>query len=572
MLRSVIRLLWPALVALAVIALPASPGAQAQSPTPSRTPSMLPAATVTRTPGPGTPSRTPSPSPTAAPTASPSPTPTVPITPQADGSPFVVQFAINRDTAIYGEPLAFAIVAPQPGQTYLWDFGDGTPPASGARVTHTYTRIDDFLLRVSAQAGPNGPQTALGARTVRVTPDFRGLFASNVNGQYVPAGIFQLAVAVRSGGLAELRVRTAGAIVAGQDTKFSLQDGENYLLFDRMRIADERDPIIREEIVRKPGGTIPLDAPMFTLALDYTVPSTGQTVTLAPSSRVMDFFVPDRPVAVTYPRVHSFAGVPAEGSGVDNYYLRGDPDFSHVDDFFVRLLALQWGRRGGAWPDDPHEVAMNLYKTIDELLDDGEPADFNNDYNFARLFYDGTLSSTKKNSKHICIAQAYLMTALGRTLGFPAREYNNAIGEASWQGNDGVWRVRWWQEAGLELYYQGVWHYFDPWYGALNRQDYLAKNLIFQSWHAFSPQRTEYMTVKGERTGLYGHNFNAWPGEPPQWSFVEEGVRPGIIVEGMITDPRTPVTLGSDMETKRQAPSPATPAAAGIGALPQAAP
>ena len=146
---------------------------------------------------------------------------------------------------------------------------------------------------------------------------------------------------------------------------------------------------------------------------------------------------------------------------------------------------------------------------------DGRLSGLFTDSDLARLFEDGTLSKTRMNAKYICIAQTYFFTGLARTLGIPAREINNAIGEPSYQRNDGVWVVRWWQEAWLELYYEGAWHYYDTLLGFTDRKGYLNKNLIYQSWSNFSPQAVPFMTVRGEATGLKGHSFNSWPGDPP---------------------------------------------------------
>lgn len=456
---------------------------------------------------------------------------------QLTTQPTGLAFVASRDVITVGEEVSFAVVAPAPGQIYVWQFGDGTPPATGTQVTHRYLTVNDFTVRVSVQESPGSPQVFLGARIVRVTPEFRGVFASDWDHQFTPADLIQMAVVVRAPGLTAVDVRTGGALIAPRSAHFELAEGDNFLILEDMRIADEQNPIIREELLRRPRASIPLRDGMFTLALDYVPPSSGQPVTLSFTPEVRDFFEPERGIAVTYPRIADFAGLPDEGLGEDSYYLKGDADFSHTEDYYVRLLALQWGRRGGPWPDDAHMVAMNLYHAIDATLGDGEPGEFNNDSNLARLFADGTLSMSRKNGSYICIAQAYLLTALARTLGVPAREINNAIAEPLSQRPDGVWRVRWWQEAGAELWYNGAWHYFDPWYGATSREAYLTKNLAYQAWYAFNAQRTEFYTVQGQPTGLRGHNFNAWPGDPPQWRFLEQRVRPGVMIEGMGEDP-----------------------------------
>jgi hypothetical protein len=461
---------------------------------------------------------------------------------RADDVPFTVTTARGDQTAVPGEPVIFTVLAPERGRTYFWSFGDGTRPVFGTRVLRPFRSVDDFT--VSLWSLTDAGQELLGARVVRVTPEFGGVVAADSDGQFTPADLFQMAVVVRAPGLARLRVRTGGSLVLPREVQLEPSGQVDWLVMNDMRLVDERNPLVREQIIARPGAALPLADGALTVTLEY-VTSAGRPVSLTYAPPVKDFFAPTRTVALTYPRIHAFAGLPPEGTGVDDYYLRGDADFSHTDDAMVRLLALEWGRRGGPWPDDPHEVAMNLFRTIDALLGDGDPGEFNNDYNLARLFEDGTLSKTRRNGQYICIAQAYLFTGLARTLGFPAREVNNAIGEAAGQRADGVWRVKWWQEAGLELWYDDAWHYFDTWLSVTDRRAYLAKNLIYQAWAAFDARTTEFRTVTGAPTGLRGHDFSAWPGDPPQWAFLEEVVRPGVQVEGAVGEPpAVPITRG----------------------------
>ncbi len=477
---------------------------------------------------------------------------------QTTQAPFTVMAATGAATALVGEQITFAVIAPEPGKDYVWSFGDGSRPMTGARIMHTYADIDDYTVELAVNTG--GAQARLGAQTVRVAPEFRGAFGSDLDGQFTPADLFQMAVAVRAPGLTTMGVRTSGTLIGDRATQFDITGGEDFLVLPEMTIADERNPIIRDELVRKPSAAIPMQSGVFTLALDYTTKS-GKAVSLSLTPPVRDFFNPERTLAVTYPEMFTAHGLPPEGQGEDRYYLLGDADFTHPTDFYVRMLALEFGRRGAPWSDDPRAVAMNIFRTIDALLADADPGEFNNDFNLARLFNDGSLSKTRKNGEYICIGQAFFFNALARTLGFPAREINNAIGEAVSQRADGVWRVRWWQEAGAELWFNDQWNYFDTYLGLTDRQAYLAKNLIFQSWAGFNRQATEFRTVGGVPTGLKGHNFNNWPGDPPHFVFIEEGVRPGIVVEGTGSD--APVTFVPGAITFD-----ARPPAAGISELP----
>jgi outer membrane protein OmpA-like peptidoglycan-associated protein len=51
--------------------------------------------------------------------------------------------------------------------TYTFDFGDGTPPvkSDSPRVTHSYARVGNFAIRVTADDGRGGTCTATGTET-----------------------------------------------------------------------------------------------------------------------------------------------------------------------------------------------------------------------------------------------------------------------------------------------------------------------------------------------------------------------------------------------------------------------
>lgn len=457
-----------------------------------------------------------------------------------NGERFTVSWSDGGEAVAAGTEITFAVVEPLAGATYIWAFGDGSPPKTGSRVLHTYTAVDDYRVVLDVVIGRT--QERLGERLLRVVPAVLGVFTADSDGQITPADLFHLAVMVYTPGLASLTVRLSGPLVVVRSDSFLLPGEVAWLLFPDTRVRDERDPFIAEEIVHRPGAAVPFAGHLM-LTLEWQT-SAGRTASVVLAPEVYDFNQPERAATLTYPRAVDFVGLPPEGPGDDGYYLLGDPDFSHSNDPYVRRLALEWGRRGGPWPDNPHTIASNIFHMIDALLGDGDPGQINNDYNFARLFADGTLSTTRSNGPYICIAQAYLFTSLARTLGIPAREINNAIGAPGRQRSDGVWTVVWWQEAGLELWYDGAWHYFDTWLGVTSRRAYLDTNLIYQAWAAFNRQDTEFRTIHGQGIGLRGHDFGAWPGDPPQWRFIEEGVRPGIRVEGMSGGPPAAVISG----------------------------
>ena len=465
-----------------------------------------------------------------------------------------------------GDELTFAVAAPKPGAIYVWVWGDGTPSSTGPRVKHRFPRVGDFDVKLQTQERLGAPATMIGHKKLELAPAMLGVFASDIDGQFTPADQFQLAVTMRAPGVDVVDIRTSGTLLGARTAQFKPTGNDDFFIFDNMSIANETDPIIREELLRKPGNKIAMANDVFTMAIDYKVPGTNEVRTRRYSPAVKDFFEPAKTVEIIYPDFKLYGGVPEDPLETGNYYTKGNEDFNAQNDFYVRAMALRWARRGGAWPDEPGAAAMNIFTTIDALFDDGEPGDFNNVYNIARLVDEGRFSETSKNTKYICIAQAYMFTGLARTLGLPAREFNNAIGEASWQGNDGVWRVKWWQEAGLELWYHGEWHYFDTWWGATHRSQYLTKNLIYQSWAAYSPQTTPFATVDGRATGLRGHSFDSFPGNPPQWTYIEEGIRPGIVVEGSVGQPVAASITGIPALQDF-----ARPAAAGILALPMLA-
>src|SRR5262249_44802496 len=154
-----------------------------------------------------------------------------------------------------------------------------------------------------------------------------------------------------------------GPVIEPWSGRFSLSGDEDWLIMPEVRVLDEDDPVIRDRILAVPDGSIPLNAGVLVINLDYTTPS-GRQASAAYSQAVRDFNQPEQTITIGYPRFAATAEQPSDGMGDDNYYLRGDPDFNHLADPLIRRLALAWGRRGGAWPDDPAQVAMNLFRSI----------------------------------------------------------------------------------------------------------------------------------------------------------------------------------------------------------------
>jgi MYXO-CTERM domain-containing protein len=65
---------------------------------------------------------------------------------------------------VEGSALAFELGEPQSGLTYTWDFGDGSPTATGTTASHTWADDGSFLLSVTA-SGAGGPRV-VATRTV----------------------------------------------------------------------------------------------------------------------------------------------------------------------------------------------------------------------------------------------------------------------------------------------------------------------------------------------------------------------------------------------------------------------
>jgi glucose/arabinose dehydrogenase/PKD repeat protein len=76
-------------------------------------------------------------------------------TPRAGDVPLAVQFSGASSTDADGDPL-----------DHEWDFGDGSPPETGAQVSHTYTQAGTFTATLTVSDGRGGEDTA----TVQVRP------------------------------------------------------------------------------------------------------------------------------------------------------------------------------------------------------------------------------------------------------------------------------------------------------------------------------------------------------------------------------------------------------------------
>jgi uncharacterized protein YraI len=367
-----------------------------------------------------------------------------------------------------------------------------------------------------------------------------GVFAYDIDDMITVADEFQLTAAVQPpSGVTKMTMRLSGAPFLSASASFDVQQGTNWLEVPAFKVDTENEPSLREQIVRTIGGKIPISDGALVLAIDFTDGS-GATQTATFQPIVRKFNDPATIAAIEYPDLKRTTGLPPNGAGRENYYLRGDLDFHHPEDYFVRKLSVEAGRNGGVFPDNPELVSDNIFTYINSLLGDAEPGDFNNDYNVARLIDEGTIKRGQSNGGYICIAQTYIMTGLTRTLGLPTRELNILVGRANWQGDDGIWRVTWWQEGALQTWYNGRWNHYDLWLGFKGMNGYFQNNLAYQAWAAYDRQAVMFMTQHGAPTGLRGHDFG--PKGLETFEFVREATKPGARVLDMPAENGDPVS------------------------------
>lgn len=237
--------------------------------------------------------------------------------------------------------------------------------------------------------------------------------------------------------------------------------------------------------------------------------------------------------SITYPTYLPVVGRPVNEDDVNDYYLKGDPQFHHPDDPLVRRYAIKIARAGGTFPNDPKLAADNIYHYVYGLLGIGDPGNFETDQQILQQVVSGDLVPGSRSVQFICIAHAYFVSSLTRTLGLPTREETIGFGRGTTQNDDGSWQLKYYQEGANQVWYGGAWHHYDTWIGTRDRDDYLSTSLTEAAWYAFSPQSTPFLDANGNPTGLAGHDFSivlsdGTPGSPDQWRFIEQHTRPGI--------------------------------------------
>jgi len=508
---------------------------------------------------------------------------------------------------------------------YRWDFGDGSPIATGARVQHTYTSVDDVTVTLTVQDASGA--TASATQQLRVVPalgEFDGLPAL---GQITPASAFKADLHIDLSGITTgFSVSVGGPLLSSQVYDYT-GGGPSFIELPEIHVANEDDPNIRPlideqvtgiplannvqvtvayttpsgaresvtyttSLVQPPGVGI-TTSPLASTATPTPTPTPAPRVTpgprpaitaapapgnpgspvSAPQERLAGYLqqatqtpvpirtmpptqtpVPIRtipptqtsvPIAtptpapqpvvwsITYPTYLPIVGRPANEDDVDNYYLTGDSDFHHADDPLVRRFAIKIARAGGTFPNDPKQAVDNIYRYVYGLLGIGDPGKFENDVQILRQVVSGELVPGSRSVEFICIAHAYFFSSLTRELGLPTREETIGLARPDYQDSDGLWHVKYYQEGANEVWYGGAWHHYDTWIGTRDRDSYLDIYLAEAAWYAYSPQRTPFLDAAGQPTGLAGHDFgiamdDGTPGDPSQWRFIEQHVRPGI--------------------------------------------
>lgn len=490
------------------------------------------------------------------------------------------------------------------GLSYSWDFGDGSPAANGPSVHHRFAAVDDYTVRLSVRDAQGNSDTA--SRTVRVVPGVDSFTGRPELGQIVPASSFSADLLVNAAGPAKLSVQVGGAWLSSDRWDYQGLSGAMLLEVPDIRVANEDDPGIADQLLSQPGAAIALtDNVGVTLSyavssgssesVSYTVsllrpqnqlpprPSGSTTATATPTPQADERVryqqaaatppptptptptpspsptasatpaavaaatatpapgaqsgsaasAPPATWAITYPNFYPIVGDPVNRDDVDNYYLTGDRQFHAVDSLTVRRWAIKAARAGGVFPNDPQRAADNIYRFVYGLLGTGDPGELQTDLTILGRIRDGVLVPGARSGEYICIAHAYFLSSLTRTLGLPTREETIGFGRAASQDDSGAWTVTYYQEGADEVWYAGAWHHYDTWIGTRDRDDYLSSNLTEVAWYAYSSQSTPFTDVNNNPVGLAGHDFSLGkyagsPGSPEQWRFLERHTRPGI--------------------------------------------
>lgn len=310
--------------------------------------------------------------------------------------------------------------------------------------------------------------------------------------------------------------------------------GGTFTATNRMKVYGSDNETIMNEIIKVSGsGELSLeDAIEVMVTADEC--STPCLFTLSPADEEGNI------LAVQYPQfIDTMDSCPA--GDVGNFYLRGDDDFHHPDDDFVRKYAIEasvWP--DSIFPDDVSDAVHNIYHYIDNLLGDRDPGIGDIDTNIAAKIKDGLLEphpGGAKDEYHLCIGQAYLFGSFARTIGIPAREITVGLGKSIIQIDQHVYLMWYYQEAAIQVWCDGYWQFYDTFLARTSLDGYLERVLLdgkacikYRSWYSY-----DHRDAQMPDWPWSGHNFWVDPlsGQPwifTGWKHLQDGVKEGLIV------------------------------------------
>ncbi|HEY8837292.1 MAG TPA: PKD domain-containing protein [Dehalococcoidia bacterium] len=444
--------------------------------------------------------------------------------------------------------------------TYSWVFGDGTATATGASVQHAFAYVDDYRVVVTVMDRQGNVDTA--SQTIRVVPTVQTLTGEPQLGQIVPASSFTAFLSLNASGPAQVSLTVGGQYLSSDKWDFEGSTAPALYQIPDIRVANEDNGDIADKLLNHPGASIPLtnnvnitltypvssrgtESATYTMSLGRpqsspppvsNTPQAAPIATVTPQPQPSTTAVPPPQPAtwsITYPNYLPIIGRPVNEDDVNDYYLKGDSQFHAVDAPTLRRWAIKMARNGGVFPDDPQRAADNIYRYVNGLLGIGDPGDLEIDLTILGRVENGVLVPGARKGEYICIAHAYFLSSLIRTLGLPDRELTIGFGRGVNQDATGAWKLNFYQESANEVWYTGAWHHYDTWIGTRDRADYLDTNLTEITWYAFSEQHTPFIDINGGPVGLAGHDFALGkfvgsPGSPEQWQYLEQQTRPNV--------------------------------------------
>lgn len=424
------------------------------------------------------------------------------------------------------------------GLQYGWDFGDGSPPIAGQKVTHAFSTINDYTvtLTVSDQTG----KTASTTKSVRIIPLIDSLVSVPPLKQVMIGAVIPVLLYLQAPGISDLNANLSGDLISGKPSTFSTGDQLAYASLTA-QVANETNSTIDQKIIQQPGGNIPLQGNVG-LHLTYQTPA-GKDVDLNFLVSLQKDRDPNKGVwSITYPNFSLDTGTtdPNEPDQ-DGYYLKGDPGFHHGSDPLVRRYTMRAARAGGVLSDDPAQVMENLYTYSAGLFGSDDPAQIEPDTVVVQKIADGELVPGAQSEKYICISQTYFLTSMARTVGLASRELTIALGNPVDQNRSGAWTVDYVQEGAAEIWFDNSWHLYDTWMHIRNLDDYLNRRYAYQAWYSYSAQDYDLIAKNGDPLDLYGHNFaigeyEGTPADPNEWYLRQAKERAGVTVEGFPTN------------------------------------